>query len=186
MADWNAIKTEYIQGDISYSKLKEKHGVSMRQLAEHGRSENWVEARAEYRNKVATKSIEKAVEIESNRLAKLMTATSKVVDKALQALEDDEQFNRYIISEGIGGGATVTEERIYKKTDTKALNDTVKIIKECAALMRDFYNIPTPAQAEAQRIAAERLELDKAKRAAEDNAEDAKLEIVGLPERYKV
>jgi hypothetical protein len=29
--------------------------------------------------------------------------------------------------------------------------------------MRDFYNMPTPAQAEAQRIAAERLELDKRK-----------------------
>ena len=52
-------------------------------------------------------------------------------------------------------------------------------------LVRDLYGIPTQAQAEAQRIAAERLELDRKK--AEDVSTDthAELEIVGLPEEYK-
>ena len=50
--------------------------------------------------------------------------------------------------------------------------------------MRDFYNIPTPAQAEAQRIAAERLALDK-KRAEAGEATNTVLEIIGLPEEYK-
>ena len=78
-----------------------------------------------------------------------------------------------------------TEERTYQKVDTKALKDLTGVLKDLTGLVRDLYGIPTQAQAEAQRIAAERLELDRKK--AEDGSTDthAELEIVGLPEEYK-
>ena len=77
------------------------------------------------------------------------------------------------------------EERTYQKVDTKALKDLTGVLKDLTGLVRDLYGIPTQAQAEAQRIAAERLELDRKK--AEDGSTDthAELEIVGLPEEYK-
>lgn len=57
--------------------------------------------------------------------------------------------------------------------------------EDLTGLVRDLYGIPTQAQAEAQRIAAERLELDRKK--AEEGSTDthAELEIVGLPEEYR-
>ena len=51
------------------------------------------------------------------------------------------------------------------------------VLKDLTGLMRDFYNIPTPAQAEAQRIASERLEMDRHKAdASNDNLNE--IEIV--------
>ena len=33
------IKTEYINGDISYRKLAEKHGIPLRTIAKHAKDE---------------------------------------------------------------------------------------------------------------------------------------------------
>ena len=61
---------------------------------------------------------------------------------------------------------------MFRKLDTKAIKDMTAVLKDLTALMRDLYNIPTQAQAEAQRIAAERLELEKRKVDAADNDSD--------------
>lgn len=174
--DWNPIKTEYITTKCSYRQLSEKYGVSIAQISRVCKKEQWKEQREHHAEKCFRKAEEKAANKEANRLARLITATTKAIDVAMEAFEDEQQFNRYIISEGIGGGATETEERIYSKVDTKALKDLTGVLKDLTGLMRDFYNIPTPAQAEAQRIAAERLELEKKKTEA-DNTTDG-IEII--------
>lgn len=170
--DWNPIKTEYITTKCSYRQLSEKYGVSIAQISRVCKKEQWKEQREQHAEKCFRKAEEKAANKEANRLARLITATTKAIDVAMEAFEDEQQFNRYIISEGIGGGATETEERIYSKVDTKALKDLTGVLKDLTGLMRDFYNIPTPAQAEAQRIAAERLALDKLKAATDDDDEN--------------
>ena len=102
----------------------------------------------------------------------------------MEAFEDEKQFNRYIISEGIGGGATETTEREFAKVDTKALKDLTGVLKDLTGLMRDFYNIPTPAQAEAQRIAAARLELDRKKAEADSTDDGVEVVIKGEAEEW--
>ena len=69
--------------------------------------------------------------------------------------------------------------------DTKALKDLTGVLKDLTGLVRDLYGIPTQAQAEAQRIAAERLELERKKAEAGSGGTQETLEIVGLPEEYK-
>lgn len=169
--DWTAVKTEYITTDTSYRKLAEKYGVSAAQICNRSKAEGWIAERERYLTAVYTKSVQKSATIESNRLARVMTATTKIIDIAMAALEDDEQFKRYIVSDDTGDGCSQTYEAIFNKTDTKSLKDMINIIKECTGLMRDFYDIPTPAQAEAQRIAAARLELDS-KRAQTPGTDD--------------
>ena len=185
MHDWDAIKTEYITGHVSYRQLSKKYNISLSTVGVRAGREEWAEKRRLYRNKVATKSIEKASERESNRLANLMEATSRAIDVVVGSFADTEQFNRYLVErrERYTGAyiadedsppideRTWTEEQVFKKTDTKALKEMTSVLKELTGLMRDFYNLPTPAQAEAQRIAAERLELDKRKADA-DKADD--------------
>ena len=41
MADWAAIKTEYVTGDISQSELSRKYGVSKGSVSKHAKAEQW-------------------------------------------------------------------------------------------------------------------------------------------------
>lgn len=189
--NWEIIKTEYITTDISLRRLADKYEVSRTTLTRRCGLEKWVDKRSQYKSKVETKTLEKSANRESGRLAKLMDVTSKAIDVVVNAFDDKEQFNRYIVErkekyalpdmgEAEEENAKLiserswSEEQIFKKTDTKALKELTAALKDLTGLMRDFYNIPTPAQAEAQRIAAERLELDR-RRADSDNPADTEV-----------
>jgi hypothetical protein len=60
-------------------------------------------------------------------------------------------------------------EKVFDKVDTRALKDTVSVLKDLTALARDFYDIPTAAQREQREINRERLEIEK-KRAEQGEA----------------
>ena len=190
--NWEEIKTEYITTDISQRKLAAKYGIGTVAISTRSKSEGWVEARKQYKAKTIAKTLEKSSTREANRLARLMDTTTKAIDVAVKAFEDESQFNRYLVDRKEAyasplideDGETAiserswTEEKIFSKVDTKALKDLTSVLKDLTSLMRDFYNIPTPAQAEAQRIAAERLELDRLKAAAsKDNTAD-EIEVI--------
>lgn len=194
--NWEIIKTEYITTDISQRKLAAKYNVPMSNLKRRSKAENWVDCRNRYKSKVVTKTLEKSANRESNRLARLMDTTSKAIDVVVNAFEDEQQFNRYLIDrqeryampdaselDENGEGKLIserkwTEEHIFRKTDTKALKELTAALKDLTGLMRDFYNIPTPAQAEAQRIAAERLDMDKKKAESADDNDVNAIEVV--------
>ena len=175
--DWEKIRIEYVTTRCSYRQLSEKYGVAIGNISKVSVREHWKEQRERFVHDVYKKAEEKEKRSQVDRLARLTKATTKAVDVAMKALDDENQFNRYIISEGIGGGATETKEMEFAKVDTKALKELTGVLKDLTALMRDFYNIPTPAQAEAQRIAAERLELER-KKAEADNDADMTVNVV--------
>lgn len=83
MADWQAIKTEYITTDTSYRKLAEKYGVSRVQIGNVGKDEKWVELRRQHLDRTVTKTVA-AVENEQAKRAKKM---QNVADKLLQKIE---------------------------------------------------------------------------------------------------
>ena len=79
MADWQAIKTEYITTDTSYRKLAQKYGVSTTQICNVGRDEKWVEQREQYLNKTTAKTLEKISQQEANRAAKIHSVADKLL-----------------------------------------------------------------------------------------------------------
>ena len=87
MADWQAIKTEYITTDTSYRKLAQKYGVSTTQICNVGRDEKWVEQREQYLNKTTAKTIEKISQQEANRAARIHSVADKLLNK-IEALVD--------------------------------------------------------------------------------------------------
>lgn len=87
MADWQAIKTEYITTDTSYRKLAQKYGVSTTQICNVGRNEKWVEQREQYLNKTTAKTIEKISQQEATRAAKIHSVADKLLGK-IEALAD--------------------------------------------------------------------------------------------------
>lgn len=198
--NWEELKTEYITTDISQRKLAAKYGIGAVAISTRSKAEGWVEARKQYKAKTLAKTLEKSSTREANRLARLMDTTSKAIDVAVKAFEDESQFNRYLVDRREAyasplideDGETAiserswTEEKMFSKVDTRALKDLTAVLKDLTGLMRDFYNIPTPAQAEAQRIAAERLELDRLKAAAskDNTADDIEVIFNAGPEEW--
>lgn len=192
--DWLVIKMEYITTDLSLRVLAEKHGVSRTTIGHRSKTEGWVEARRQHRLKIETKTTEKIANKEANKLARLAATADKALDVVVKAFDDPDQFNRYIVetteeyavpeiteeedgdSHAVGMRRWSHEER-FAKVDTKALKDLTTVLKDLTGLMRNIYGIPTQPEAEAQRIAAERLKLEQQK-AASAADETGRIEVV--------
>ena len=90
--DWLAIRNDYINGGGSYRKLAEKYGVPLRTIAMRGKDENWPEARAEQRNKIATELQQKTAEVivqkEVKRAQRMMGIHDQLLDKLEQAVSE--------------------------------------------------------------------------------------------------
>ena len=87
MADWQAIKTEYITTDTSYRKLAQKYGVNVTNIAKKAGAEGWVEQRKQYANETQTKTLEKISEQEANRAVKIHSVADKLLLK-IESLVD--------------------------------------------------------------------------------------------------
>jgi transcriptional regulator of heat shock response len=87
MADWQAIKTEYITTDTSYRKLAQKHGIGYQAICHRSKEEGWLAMREQHKNNTTTKTLEKISQQEANRAAKIHTVADKLLLK-IEALVD--------------------------------------------------------------------------------------------------
>ena len=91
-ADWNAIKAEYIGGEISQDKLAKKYGVAYATLRDRAQKEKWTDARQEARRKGVKKAAEKAAQKTADAAAqnavKLEKARGLLIDHILRAIEN--------------------------------------------------------------------------------------------------
>lgn len=88
MADWQAIKTEYITTDTSYRKLAEKYGVTYSLIGEKARLEGWVKQREQIRNKIVSKAIEKIGNKKADKLARIEGLADKLLEKLEKAITE--------------------------------------------------------------------------------------------------
>ena len=163
-----AIETAYVTGDESYRQLAARYGISRGYLAMLGHDNGWVDKRKQYRAGVVSKAIGKRARVESDRLARLMTASDKAAEHIEQLFDDPQQFNRHIVQVTDETGATVPMEQIYDKRDSLALRSAVSALKELTAVIRDLYRLPTLREEQAQEIAVQRLELDRQRQQTQD------------------
>lgn len=87
MADWQAIKTEYITTDTSYRKLAQEYGVNYQAICHRSKEEGWIARREQYRNSTITKTLEKISQQEANRAAKIHSVADKLLLK-IEAMVD--------------------------------------------------------------------------------------------------
>ena len=93
MADWQAIKTEYITTDTSYRKLAQKYGVNVTNIAKKASAENWVEQRKQYVTKKQSKTLEKISQQEANRAARIHSVADKLLNKIEAMVESEEPLD---------------------------------------------------------------------------------------------
>ncbi len=84
MADWIAIRGEYITTDISQRKLADKYSVSAASVNRRAKKENWDEKRETFRNETIQKTQEKISEIQVDTRA----AHERIRLKLLEIIED--------------------------------------------------------------------------------------------------
>ena len=171
--DWEAIRLAYIRGG-NVSELAKRFNVSAAYIGRKRTEEKWVEQRARFQEKAAKKALEKAVNVEAVRLGKIIQAADDMAAVIGKLYGDPEQFQRHMVTETVidedGKRSTRTVEKVYAKTDTRAISDMTRALKDMTLVLRNLHNLPTQPEAEAQRIAAERLKLEQ-KRADADRTD---------------
>ena len=88
MADWKAIKTEYITTDTSYRKLAQKHGVSFQAICHRSKEEGWIAAREHHTNKTVSKAVEKISSKKADKMARIDDLADKLLEKLEQAITE--------------------------------------------------------------------------------------------------
>ena len=136
---WEEIKTEYITQGTSYAQLAKRYGISKGAVGKRATRERWVDERERFGKGVYQNALEEAKGKAVDRLRTLRTAAEQAAGIVARRMERAEDM-------------TGRDMRAY----TAALRDL-------NVLLRDFYDVPTPAEAEARRVAAQRLELERRK-----------------------
>lgn len=116
MADWQAIKTEYITTDTSYRKLAQKYGIGYQAICHRSQEEGWIAMREQHKNNTTTKTLEKISQQEANRAAKIHS----VADKLLLKIE------------------TLVDRPGMMPKDVRALVAAVKDLKEIQSVKSDL------------------------------------------------
>ena len=145
MADWQAIKTEYITTDTSYRKLAQKYGIHYKVISEHGKDEKWVELRSQHRDKTLTKTLDKISNKKSDKMARIDDLADKLLEKLEQAITE---LDRHIITHKdkveTADGEMTTEYReaveggIVDRQGLKQIASALKDIKEVKMLRSEL------------------------------------------------
>ncbi len=91
MADWNAIKTEYITTNTSYRKLAEKHSVHYNAIANRAKQEKWVSQRNQYCDKTVTNTIDAISNQQVDRAANLISVADQLLVKVKNLIETNAE-----------------------------------------------------------------------------------------------
>ena len=88
MADWQAIKTEYITTDTSYRKLAQKYGVSYQAICRRSKEESWIDLREQHMNKTVSKAVDKIGSKKADKLSRIDDLADQLLDKLQQAIQE--------------------------------------------------------------------------------------------------
>lgn len=175
--NWDAVRTVYVTTEMSLPQVSAKFGLKLHSVSERCRKDGWVAARTAFRAQAAAKAVDQAVNVEADRLGKIINAANSMAAVIEAVYKDPDQFHRHLVV-----NMDVTEEKTFDKVDTKAIRDMTVAIKDMTLVLRNLHNLPTQAEAEAQRIAAERLKLEQRKIAMlENNDEDDDTGVIMMP-----
>lgn len=125
-ANWNKIKSEYINGNISYRKLAEKHGVSESHLMAKAAKEKWFDKRKAQRSKIQEKTEQKTAEKLAEREADRLLRISDAADRLLAKIEEaTEQLDQFIVTNKVK-----QKEVKYVSSDAGFGKPSKEIVKE--------------------------------------------------------
>ena len=192
--DWDKLRTEYITSDLSLKDISDKYGVSQRLVNTKSSEQGWVDQRKEYNAKVVEKAVNKVAAKRANQLAKELTIADNISNVLKKALEDAEQFNRYIIDTTTrvdGTEIRTSEEKTFEKVDMRALKDAAAALRLVEEMKRSMAGILRVEEINRNRreekrlkLEEEKLQLQKEQTEARKPDTDIKVVITGFEEGW--
>lgn len=88
MADWQAIKAEYITTNTSYRKLAAKYGVTYNVIGEKSREEGWRALRDQHRAETMSNILDADKQARTDLARQLMETTGELLEKVKQVVEN--------------------------------------------------------------------------------------------------
>ncbi len=164
MADWIKIRNEYINGNISYRKLAEKHGIAIQTLRDRAIKEKWFEKRKEQRNKIILKTEQKTAELLAQREADRLLRISNAADRLLEKIEEaTEQLDQFIVTQKVrkkeveyvkeNAGLGKPKKEIVKEIEDKRVIKATHLdrmgLKQLASALKDLRDIQFKQEEEA-------------------------------------
>ena len=131
MADWQAIKTEYITTDTSYRKLAQKYGVSYNAIGNKSRQENWQDLRDQHLSNTMTKTMNAIASQQASRAVRLQTVADKLLTKVERLVDEGEEL----------------------LTDTSTMRDIARVLKD----IKDIQMIRSEADLREQEARIDKL-----------------------------
>ena len=92
MADWKAIKTEYITTNTSYRKLAQKYGLNQATVAQKAKAEDWVGKRKQQASTAQARILENDIQEKVDRAARLMSVADKLLERVEGLVEHDDRL----------------------------------------------------------------------------------------------
>lgn len=192
--DWDKLRTEYITSDLSLKDISEKYGVSQRLVNTKSAEQGWVEQRKKYNAKVVEKAVNKVAAKRANQLAKELAIADNISNVLKKALDDAEQFNRYIIDTTTrvdGTEIRTSEEKTFEKVDMRALKDAAAALRLVEEMKRSMAGILRVEEINRNRreekrlkLEEEKLQLQKEQTEARKPDTDIKVVITGYEEGW--
>ena len=164
--DWDKLRTEYITSDLSLKDISDKYGVSQRLVNTKSAEQGWVDQRKNYNAKVVEKAVNKVAAKRANQLAKELAIADNISNVLKKALEDAEQFNRYIIDTTTrvdGTEIRTSEEKTFEKVDMRALKDAAAALRLVEEMKRSMAGILRVEEINRNRREEKRLKLEEEK-----------------------
>lgn len=124
--DWGKLREEFLSDGSSLLAFAQKKGITYATLHRHYKNENWQNG--------AKSPLEKEILI-----------ADKLTDVLTDAIDDKQQFYRYIVKEKSGSDSG-EEEKIFGKIDMQALNNAIKALDALAEIKRVMYGILSPLE----------------------------------------
>lgn len=195
MADWQAIKAEYITTDTSYRKLAKKYGISHVQIGNVGKEEKWVELRKQYLDEALTKTVDNALDERVDRMTRVMDLTDKLLDKLEQAIKEVDltllkhvEKTKTIEYNNAERPDKPTKEIVHeeeKLLETRTIIDRAGL-RQLTAALKDIKEVQM-LKSELDRREQEARISNLEKQAEKDNDQinAPTLIIEGLPEEFK-
>ncbi len=185
VVDWDAMRTEYIQGGVSYRELAAKYGVPFPTLADRAKAEKWVELRKQAHDKAITKTVETVAKQNAKVDDRINRLANRLIDKLEKAVDELDVKTVTMKTTMKTGAAKVTTE--YKKLDKEKEGPVDKGgLQQLTNTLRDLKSIldvrsELDRQEQEARIANLRRQAE-----ADKNLDGAKLVVEGMPEEFMV
>lgn len=176
---WSRIRQAYVQGNVSYKELAKRHNLSESTLNKVAQKEGWYRQRKEWRKKVAAEADTRACAREADKLAAITEAADRMGETLKKIMEDEKNLHMHMAVTRDMDGAEFIEEKELTMYNADTIRTLTRALKDMTDVLRNLYGIRTAGEIEAERIARERLEIEKAKAAKEETDREIVVRMAG-------